>query len=254
VVPSRPLAGVLERPLLRRALAPVSTFVVFLGAGIAGFVALAGIGPIEAAFWILDPTSIELYFEHHDGPVIATKAYALVVFGGLILTGLWAGETVVAAAFGGQITEELRRVQTEQAIDELTDHVIICGYGMFGRSIAEALADEGVPVVVIERDEAIFDGIPDRDGVYGVNGDVRQEDDLERAGITEARALVAAVDDSNVNIQTCIVATQLAPDLRLIVRVGDEMYESLARRAGADEVIIPEVVSGDEVTAALRSR
>jgi voltage-gated potassium channel len=240
---------VFDRPLVRRALAPVSTFVVLLVAGVGGFMLLTGIGPIEAAFWLLDPTSIELYFEHHDGPVIATKAYALVVFAGLILTGLWAGETVIAAVFGGQITEELQRVQTEQAVASLENHVVICGYGMFGRSIAAQLAEHDVPVVVIERDTGEFEKIAEP--LHGINGDARREEDLERAGVTRARALVAAVDDSNVNIQTCIVATQLAPNLDVVVRVGDEMYESLARRAGADEIVIPEVVSGDRVTESL---
>jgi len=37
----------------------------------------------------------------------------------------------------------------------------------------------------------------------------------------------------------------------VIVRVGDEMYESLARRAGADEVVIPEVASGERLTEEL---
>jgi voltage-gated potassium channel len=45
-----------------------------------------------------------------------------------------------------------------------------------------------------------------------------------------------------------IVVNQISPECRLVVRVGDEMYESLARRAGADEVVIPEVVSGERVT------
>jgi voltage-gated potassium channel len=31
------------------------------------------------------------------------------------------------------------------------------------------------------------------------------------------------------------------------------MYEPLARRAGADEVVIPEVVSGEQVTETLRT-
>lgn len=36
-----------------------------------------------------------------------------------------------------------------------------------------------------------------------------------------------------------------------MVRIGDEMYESTARRIGADTVVIPEIVSGTEVVDAL---
>ena len=59
------------------------------------------------------------------------------------------------------------------------------------------------------------------------------------------------MDSSNTNVEIAITASQLAPDVFVVVRVGDQMYEQLARRAGADAVIIPEVVSGQQVTADL---
>jgi len=60
--------------------------------------------------------------------------------------------------------------------------------------------------------------------------------------------LVAAVDDSNVNIQIALLATQLAPTLTVVVRVGDESYESVARHAGADDVMIPEMARDERVS------
>ncbi|KYH26228.1 hypothetical protein HAPAU_13230 [Halalkalicoccus paucihalophilus] len=145
--------------------------------------------------------------------------------------------------------EELRYMQTDRATDDLEDHVIICGYGMFGRTIADRLDDDGESVVVIELDEAEFERALD-DGVLALQGDARREETLHEVGI-RARTLVTAIDDSNANIQTAITAGQIAPTVRLVVRVGDAMYEPLARRAGADEVIIPEVVSGERVTESL---
>jgi len=44
-----------------------------------------------------------------------------------------------------------------------------------------------------------------------------------------------------------VLASQLAPTVHLIVRAGDRQDETVARRVGADEVIIPEVVSGKQV-------
>jgi voltage-gated potassium channel len=231
---------------LRTALLPVGTLLAVLVAGIAGFVLLAGVGVVEAAFWLLDPTSLELHFRTHEGPERLTKAFALVVFGGLLLVGIWTGETVLNAAFGGRVREELERMQRERRIEELSDHVVVCGYGMFGRTVTERLTDAGEDVVVVERDERQLDAVPD--GAVPYVGDARRESVLGGAGIERARAVVAAVDDSNVNVQTAIVGAQLGPSVRLVVRIGDERYESLARRAGADEVVIPEVLSGDTVS------
>ncbi|MFB6280679.1 MAG: NAD-binding protein, partial [Haloferacaceae archaeon] len=63
--------------------------------------------------------------------------------------------------------------------------------------------------------------------------------------------VVAAIDDSNANIQIGVATSQIAPDANLVVRVGDEMYASTARRVGADSVVIPEVVSGTRVVEEL---
>jgi len=229
---------------------PVAAFALVVLAGVGGFVTLAGVGIVDALFWLLDPTSIELHFADHEGPAQLVKAYAIVVLSALVLVGLWIGETLLSAAFGGQIQEELRRMQIERDVAELEDHVVICGYGMFGRTVADSAGGNGLDVVVVESDEAQYGRAVDENR-FAVNGDARREEVLTEAGVKDADTVVAAIDDSNANIQIAIAASQLAPVVRLVVRVGDEMYESLARRAGADEVVIPEVVSGREVIAEL---
>ena len=230
-------------------MAPIAAFALTVAVGVAGFVALTGIGVVDALFWIIDPTSIELYFESHGGPERLTKAFGIVVFGSLVLSGLWVGESVLDTVFGNQFQEELRQVRIQQSIDGLSDHVVICGYGMFGRTVAQRLRAAGREVVVVESDRAVFDQVGE--DTLAVRGDARQEDVLTEAGVERADAIVAAIDDSNVNIQIAILTSQLSPDARLVVRVGEEMYESLARRAGADTVVIPEKVSGDEVVDGL---
>lgn len=230
---------------------PVGLFVLTVTAGVLGFVLIAGVNAVEAAFWLLDPSSIGFYFASHEGPERLTKGFALVVYTALVLSGLWIGESVLDTVFGGQFREELRYMQTRQSIDNLSNHTIICGYGMFGRTVAERLRARGEDVVVVERDPEVLDRV-DAD-LLSLRGDARRDDVLREAGVERARALVAGIDDANVNIQIGIVTSQLAPDARLVVRVGEEMSESLARRAGADTVVIPEVVSGTDVVENLRA-
>lgn len=235
----------LDRPLVRRLVLPLVTFLAIALVGVAGFVSLARVGVVEAAFWLLDPTSIALY-----GAGRSVKAFALVIFAGLLVTGLWIGETVAVTAFGGQIGRRIRTMSVRREIDRLEDHVIVCGHGMLGRTVALRLRERGRDVVVIERDRAEFDRLVDENRLV-LNADARREEVLARAGIGRASTLVAAVDDSNTNIQIAINASQLSRSVHVVVRVGDEMYEQLARRAGAHEVIIPEVASGEQVVAAL---
>jgi len=245
-VTGRTLGG----PLVRRAIRPIIAFLLVVGGGIAGFVSLAGVGPIEAAFWLIDPASISVHYQARAGDGRRVKAFATVVFGTLVVAGVWIGETVLTTAFGGQMREGIEHMQTKRAIDELDDHVIICGYGLFGRTVAKQIGERERPVVAIERDGDTFGRI-DTESVFAVEGDARDETVLREAAIRDADAVVAAIDDSNANIQIAITASGIAPDVRLVVRVGDEDYTSVARRAGADEVVIPEVLSGEDVSDSL---
>lgn len=249
-MPSDGVGVLSNRPLLRRALIPVLSFVGVVGIAVAGFVLLAGVGVVEAAYWLISPANVGLHFGEAAGPETATKAFAVFTRVGLVVTGLWIGQTVVAALFGGRITEEVKRVQQERAIEDLNGHVVICGYGMFGRTIAERLERDGREIVVVEVDEEEVVRA-ERDGHLVVDGDARNEAVLERAGGDVADTVITAVDDSNMNIQIAIIARKLAPEAMLVVRVGDEMYESMARTAGADSVVIPEVVSGEDIATEL---
>ncbi|SDD19697.1 voltage-gated potassium channel [Natrinema hispanicum] len=231
-------------------LVPIGCFTAVVVAGIVGFSVLGGVGLLEATFWLVDLTSIELHFQEHAGAERATKAYAIVVTAGLVLSGLWIGETVVTETFGGRIPTEVSRATMQRRIDDSDEHVIVCGYGMFGRTIANRLAEAGRTVVVIEHDEDTAERVR-ADGHLLVEGDARQEQTLRAAGVERATKLVAAIDDSNVNIQIAVVSGTATDAPEIIVRVGEEMYESVAKEAGADAVIIPEVVSGERVTRLL---
>lgn len=244
------LPALVRRPILRRLLRPVVAFLAVVSAGAGGFSALGDVALVDAVFWLLDPTSIELHFQTHDGPVTLVKTFAIVVLTGQLVAGLWIGETFLSAAFGGQIQDELQHMKLEQTIDGFDRHVVICGYGTFGRTIAARLQETDRDVVVIENQDAQFQHALE-DDVPAIQGDARRATTLADAGVDRAATIVGAIDDSKVNIQIAITASRLAPTARLVVRAGDQMDEALARRAGADEVVVPEILSGEQVSTNL---
>jgi voltage-gated potassium channel len=119
-----------------------------------------------------------------------------------------------------------------------------CGHEIFGRTVAAEAAAAGRDVVVIETDDQTAEEY------LVVDGDVRRESVLADAGVERATTLVAAIDDSNVNVQIALVAEELAPTVTTIGRVADATDEDLACRARADRVVVPEVLSGRDVAGA----
>lgn len=234
VTPSN-VPTIANRWLLRRVARPV--------------VALLGVSLVDATFWLVDPSGIGLHYRAESGPVDRVRALAIVMRAALVGAMVWTGETALTATCGGRIQKELERVHNQRQRASITDHTVICGYGTFGRTVAEGRRSDGV--VVIEHDAGQYEHALDDEGVLGTEGDARREGILRKAGTDRADTLVAAIDDSNPNVRIALLASQLEPDLTIVVRVGDRTHEELARHASADEVVIPEVAGGERVRTAV---
>jgi voltage-gated potassium channel len=122
---------------------------------------------------------------------------------GLIVTGVGSaiylftviGELVVE----GRLREFLGKSAMSRKIHGLQGHVIICGYGRFGRAVVEELIRSKVPMVVIESDPT-KQGDLGTAGALHVMGSALEDSVLEDAGIDSARAIVVATGSDSDNV------------------------------------------------------
>lgn len=126
-------------------------------------------------------------------------------------------------------------------------HVILCGYGRCGQSLAHVLETEAIPFVALDLD-------PDRvrkasqAGEPVVYGDASRRETLLAAGIHRASALVVTYADTPATLHLLAVTRQLAPTLPVLVRTTSDGDLELLRAAGATEVV-PEIVEGSLMLA-----
>lgn len=124
---------------------------------------------------------------------------------------------------------------TEQS-PGLADHVIIAGFGLNGRNLATALAEFGVPHVVLELNPETVR----RERSLGLDihyGDCTRAAVLEHAGIARARTFVLAISDAASTRRSVRIARELAPTVRILVRSEYVAEVDELRHLGADEVI-----------------
>jgi len=127
------------------------------------------------------------------------------------------------------------------------DHVIVCGFGRCGQSLAHVLEAEQVPYVALDTD-------PDRvreaaeAGESVVYGDASRPALLQAAGIHRARALAITFDDLPQALKLLNTIRQLAPQLPVIARTANEADIARLRDAGATEVV-PEIAEGSLMIA-----
>ncbi len=127
-------------------------------------------------------------------------------------------------------------------------HVIICGYGRSGQSLAHMLELEHIPYIALDLD-------PDRvrqaaaAGQSVVFGDAARLPSLMAAGLARASAVVVSYHDTPSALKILHLVRDHAPRVPVIVRTIDDADLERLRAAGATEVV-PEAIEGSLMLAA----
>ena len=121
----------------------------------------------------------------------------------------------------------------------LNDHIIICGYGVKGRSALRTLLAKGVDpeeVVVVDEDAAAREHATAA-GLTVVCGSAASTEVLRQAGITEARSIVVAVNRDDTAVLVTLTARELNPQATIVAAVREEENVHLLRQSGATSVV-----------------
>ncbi len=152
--------------------------------------------------------------------------------------------TITQYMFSGELNKYLKDYKVNQQLSKIRDHVIICGYGRNGSQAAEELQVLGIPVVIIDADPVLTDGVLRQKNLIYVTGNAVQDDSLIHARINRAKALITTLPKDADNLFVVLTARELNPRLTIISRASEDHSYSKLKRAGADNVIMPDKVGG----------
>lgn len=141
-----------------------------------------------------------------------------------------------------------------QLQNRLSDHVIVCGFGVRGQAALNELRAHGNPdsqIVVVEPNEnaaarATNEGLP------VLVGDASQEAVLRAASIEDAGHVLVAPHSDDQCVLICLTVRALNSNVRLIAAAREEENIKLLYRAGADVVVAPAVTGGRLMGAAVK--
>ena len=121
----------------------------------------------------------------------------------------------------GIVRKVLGRRQLERKITALNNHVIICGYGRTGESVAGELLAAKREIVVIETDDDRI-AAAESAGLLHVRGDAQEEEVLHAAGLDRSSVLIAALPSDADNLFITLSARQSGGALRILSRAEQE--------------------------------
>jgi len=168
--------------------------------------------------------------------LIIVVAFAIFAYG---------ASTIASMIFEGELKKVFITKRLEKMISKMKGHTIVCGLGRTGFAAIKELRKEKVPFVVVDKSEERIEWVKEHfvDIIYIV-GDATEDETLIRAGIKAASNLIVATPSDSENLFITLSAKSLNPKIRIVSRVADERSIVKLKRAGASEVISPNIIGG----------
>ena len=119
----------------------------------------------------------------------------------------------------------------------------VIGLGQFGISVVEELVGNGMDVIAIDSEEEAVKKISNLLPTVAV-ANATDKESLEELGIKDVDAAIVAFGS---HIEASIITTVILKELgvkSIIVRVDDTYYQSILKKLGATEVIMPQKAAG----------
>lgn len=191
--------------------------------------------------------------------------FAFVILASAVAVGLFAPEeTVLLSAvaglsmilipimgvLGGRLAGRIKSGEDEPApapavedLAELTDHVVVAGFGRVGHVIADILRAEQATVVALERDAGRV-AFGRKEGWPIFYGDAANPDILKGVGAERASLFMITVDDPRAAMEMVKAVRILRPIAPVFVRANDADHARRLKEAGASFVIPDAIEAG----------
>ena len=171
------------------------------------------------------------------GMVVAVLAVGIIlsfmtqILGPAALTAYWEGRRVRKAS-------------------RMKNHIVLCGTSDTARVLLNNLPKEQVLVIV--KDKAMVDALTEH-GAAAILGDYETTDVLRKAGVAEARAVIAASQVDSENAFICLTAKRLARHVPVFATVSSQENLEKLSEVKADHIISPALLSAEAILKGLGS-
>lgn len=204
--------------------------------------------------FVLSKEGINLgLFSGDDYQVFLASAIITMIFTPFMIQG------------GGRFSEYFERLPISEALKsgrinedipekaELTNHVIVVGFGLNGRNVSRVLSASGIAYVAIEMNPETV-RIEKKKGIPIMYGDASNEAVLSHVNLMTARSVVIAISDASATRRIVELAHRLNPSVYIIARTRYTSEVKPLYSLGANDVIPEEFETSIEIISRVLHR
>lgn len=227
----------------RNAVIAILLVAFLLISGTIGFILIEGYSVIDAFYMTTITVSTvgfgELKPLSETGRIFASF-FIIVNIG----TFAYAISTLASFIIDGTLRKSLKESKMNMSIENLSEHVIVCGYGRNGKEACDILENNNIPFVVIDKSGEKLHAAKSKRNFLYIHGDAASDDILIRANIYKAKSLITTLSDDADNLFVTLTARNLNTNLTIVSRASKDTTEVKLKIAGADHVVMPEKIGG----------
>jgi voltage-gated potassium channel len=233
----------------RRVLRAVLGLLAITAFGTIGYMWVEELGFLEALYMTVITVSTVGYGEVRPLQP-GGRIFTMVLIVSAASTAAYMFTQIAQALVESSLREVLSRRAMDKQIAALANHVIVCGFGRLGHVVAEEVARNAVPLVIIESDTAREPELRESGYPY-VLGSAVSDEVLLRAGIQRARAIVVGTGSDSDNVFITLSARELNPSLRIHARGESDTALRRLEQAGAHQTVSAYHMGGTRMANAI---
>lgn len=215
--------------------------------GVLGFKFIADYSWVDAAYMTVITITTVGFGEVNPLTPEAKIFTIILILCSVVIVG-YAISVITENIISRSTSNSLKIKRVQKQINNLSDHIIVCGYGRNGMQAAEKLRAYNKDFVIIERDTEIIERY-ENDHTLFIKGNANEDETLVAAGVDRAHTLITALPDDADNLFVVLSARQLNAALHIISRAEYETSQSKLKLAGANNVIMPNRIGGDHMAS-----
>jgi len=230
-----------------------SVILLIILIGVVGFMTIEHYNFLDAVYMTVITITTIGYSEIHNMSN-AGRLFNIILIISSFSTFTYALARLTQYIASGEMTFYFKNQKMVKAIQLLNNHVIICGFGRNGQQAAKTLKAHNVPFVVIDQVDSLIDNYLKEDpNLLFIKGDATIDSVLFEAGIERAQSLICTLPTDADNVFIVLSARALHTSLKIISRASAATSVAKLKKAGADNVIMPDKIGGIQM-ATLVSR
>ncbi len=226
----------------------VGLLVGVITSGTIGFMFIEDWSFVDSLFMTIITISTVGFREVHplsSYGMIFTSVLIILSFG----TFAYALKSITNFLAGGEYKRYVKDKKILKEMNRLQKHVIICGFGRVGMQVAEDLKAHGTKFVVIENNEEIISEYEGQPGYLFLKGDSTLDENLVRAQISTAKALICCLPKDADNLYVVLSAREIKNNLFIVSRASNQSTVNKLKIAGAQNVIMPDAIGGSHMAS-----